>query len=146
MKIPNGALDMVIPALDDLGANRLPLPISVRIHNASKAVRAAQTKRDLDKNALIVACLPDELKEVPGSEVKPDSPGFPELILKINELWNAAADVDAGAPIDLSKLNGLSDKVMCKPLTLKVLEDFGLLVSAPSSDLPAPPAELRIEP
>lgn len=125
MKTKKGSLDPIVAALNDLGANRLPLPLTTRIHNARKAVLTATRERDEIKNDLLAPYLAEGRKSIsPGEE------GYTELIAKINELWNEDVELELGAPIDLSKLNGQAESVQVKEQTIAVLDEIGLLGSA----------------
>jgi hypothetical protein len=121
-KIRNAALEPVVKALDDLAANRLPLPLTVRLHNTRKAVVAALREREEIKKALVQPYLPE------GSDsVTAEDPGFAELVGKVEELWREEVGVDTGAPIDLSKLNGVAEKIEVTGASLAVLEEVGLV-------------------
>ena len=132
MKILNGALDIIIAALDDLAANRLPLPAHVRAHNARKAAVAALQQRE----ELKLAIMRPYLKEG-SSAITVDDEGFDEVLAKVKELFLTEIEVDFGGPVDLSKLDGKLDGITLGGQklngqavdTIGVLMQFGLLIT-----------------
>lgn len=143
-KIKHAQLDAVAQALGDLAANRMPLPITIRVHNAAKVLTRAMNDRNALKDEIIKSYLPAEIREIPGSSIEPTDPCFPELVGKLNELWDSEAEIDCGPPIDLGSLNGKAEAISVKPASLAVLDELGLMVGLP--ELPAAPPVLALVP
>jgi hypothetical protein len=138
MKAQNGELDTIAAALGDLGQNRMPYPVAVRLHNIGKSVRVAISDREALRLDLVKPYLLEGKLQV-----EPEDPGYVELVQKIGELFSTEVEVNTGDPIDLSRLNGTADSVNLRPGTLEILDKFGLLEQLPVQGL-QPPAELRL--
>lgn len=114
----DGRADGVLGALEDLGRNRLPLPQTVRVHNAKKAVKEQIQEREELRKALIEQY--DESGE--GWQDPNDAPE--ELLEKVGELMGEIVELDLGDPV---KLNGEAMDVDISETSYAILDALDFL-------------------
>lgn len=135
MAIQRAQLEMVIEAMDDLGKNRLPLPLTVRLHNARRAVASALNDRVSIQNQLVTTHLPEGRDIQDG--VTPDDEGYENLRDQMQELYESEADVDLGEPITTKTLEARGDGIVLTRQSLAVLMEIGFVVDVAPELVPA---------
>lgn len=91
----NGEADGVLGALEDLGRNRLPLPQTVRVHNATKVVQEAIREREELRQSLI------KQYDDNGGGWQDVAEAPDELVNKVAELLTEEVELDLGEPMTL---------------------------------------------
>lgn len=104
--VQRGALDLVFAALSGLGRNRLPLPLTQRIHRAKKHVAELVSEREELRKALIEQYRPEDAGESwQGFASVEDAPD--ELMEKLTELQTEDVSLELGKPIRLNEAAGI---------------------------------------
>ncbi len=116
--IPNGALDRVLQAVEDVGANRLPLTTTKTLHEAKRVLLQLRNTRNELHNSLMA---PYQIN----GQVGPDHEAYGELVEKLNELYREEVSFEMPA-ISFESLHATVG-VQLKQESLGILEDIGLL-------------------